>query len=453
MRGEADPHHTQLTDRLKQANILIVDDEPGMRNFLVKALSPYCGSVVEAAAAAEAGELLDRQHFDVVILDNKMPGKRGIDWLSEQRSRGGISDTILVTAYADLETAIEAMRAGAADFVLKPFRTNQLLNAVRRCMQMAQLRRENALLRHELGRHDGGRRRSHLIGSSAGIEDVRATLGKMLNVSTPVLITGASGTGKEVAARYLHAASERASAPFVPIDCATIPAERIETELFGHVRGAFPGADEAREGLLASAQGGTVFFDEVAELHASAQSALLRVLEDGVIRPLGSTRTMQLDARFIFATSRALAKKVPDGHFREDLFFRMNVLEIRMPPLSQRENDVIDLAEMFIRELAPQLGLPPLAIGRSVRTAMLRHAWPGNIRELRNFIERSLIFGRFPLETLRDEQDVSIETLEDVERRQILAALEAMGGNRSKAARKLGISRKTIDRKCAAWGI
>lgn len=445
-----------LTEKLKQASILVVDDEPGMRNFMVKTLSPYCKFVAEAKDVASASALLTQNHFDVMILDNMMPDKKGIDWLAEQRAQGGFTDTIMVTAYADLETAIQAIRAGAADFVLKPFRSNQILNAVRRCIQMAQLRRENMLLLRELDTADIGRkRRSKLIGKSKTIAAVRDTLDRVKNVATPILITGASGSGKEVAARHMHVSSSRADMPFVAINCATIPADMIEIELFGHVAAAFPGAVSAREGLLPSARGGTVFLDEVSALSLSAQSALLRVLEDGMVRPVGTERDIQLDLRFVLATSASLSEEVAKGRFREDLLFRINILEIVMPPLNQRETDVIVLAELFLDDISSRLSLPPLEIDPATRAAMLRHTWPGNIRELRNFIERSLIYGHFPHETLSPpaKGQEQIETLEHVEREKILQALELVGGNRSEAARRLGVSRKTIDRKCATWGL
>lgn len=444
----------QLVRRLERASVLVVDDEPGMRNFLVKTLTPYCLHVAEAGNADQAAVLLAQRHFDVMILDNMMPGKKGIDWLAEQRDSGGFTDTIMVTAYADLETAIEAMRAGATDFVLKPFRSNQLLNAVGRCIQMAQLRRENMLLKRELEGQDIGQQRRELIGSSVAVSAAREMLARIRDVSTPVLLTGASGTGKEVAARHMHSTSKRAEAPFVPINCSAIPAELIESELFGHVAGAFPGANHAREGLLPSAQGGTVFLDDVAGLSPSAQAALRRVLEDGTVRPVGAEREIQLDLRFVLATSRALEREVAEGRFREDLFFRINVVELRMPTLAERETDIVELAELFLREIATRLALPPLEIDQATRAALLRHDWPGNIRELRNFIERSLIFGRFPLETLSPGggQD-QIAPLAQIERREILRALDATDGNRSEAARRLGVSRKTIDRKCASWGL
>jgi DNA-binding NtrC family response regulator len=442
---------TQLTGHLTHISVLVVDDEPGMRNFLVKALTPHCKIVDEAADTIAASARLSERHYDILILDNMMPGQSGIDWLAEQRNRGGFTDTIMVTAYADLETAIEAMRAGAADFILKPFRSNQLLNAVRRCVQMASLRRENRLLRRELANRDSGlTRRNQLVGDSAAIAEVRNLLDRVKALSTPVLITGASGSGKEVAARHFHTISTRAEQPFMPIGCGSIPADMIEYELFGHAANAIPGSQGGREGLLASAQGGTVFLDEVAELPLAAQLALLRVLEDGTIRPLGTERSLQLDLRFVLATSKILKDEVAAGRFREDLYFRITVLEVQMPPLLRRETDVIQLAEMFNEELATRMHLPKLTIDSAARAAMLRHDWPGNIRELRNFVERSLIFGRFQFDT---RPATTIAPLEEVERREILRALEALGGNRSEAARRLGISRKTIDRKCSDWGL
>ena len=452
-RGEG----ADLPDLLSKICVLVVDDEPGMRNFLVKTLSPLCRAVDAVGDTEAASARLAARQYDIMILDNIMPGQKGLEWLAEQRKEGAVTDTILITAYADLQTAIEALRAGASDFVLKPFRTNQILNALRRCVELAQLRRENMLLRRELENTDPGRRRRYeLVGPSEAVERVRVMLAQVANVATPVLISGASGTGKEVAARHLHARSARARAPFVPIACGSIPRDMIEAELFGHAGGAVAGVQGGapREGLLASAQGGTVFLDEVAELSPAAQAALLRVLEDGAIRPMGTQRDVHLDLRFVMTTSKPLVEAVAAGRFREDLYFRINVVELRMPLLRERGTDVIALGELFVEEIAARLQLPRLKIDSAVRAAMLRHEWPGNIRELRNFIERSLIFGRFPLETLAESVPaVDIAPLEEQERRAILQALDAVGGNRSEAARRLGVSRKTIERKCAAWGL
>jgi DNA-binding NtrC family response regulator len=247
---------------LAQASILIVDDEPGMRNFLVRTLGPRCKLVDEAADTDQASRKLDSNRYDVVILDNIMPGKNGVDWLAEQRAVGFFADAILITAYADLDTAIQALRAGAADFVLKPFRSNQILNAVARCLDRVRLQRENYVLRYALrASSDRAFLRDNLIGQSAATLRVRETIARVARLPTSVLLTGASGTGKEVAARSIHSLSDRADKPFVPVNCAAIPPEMIEAELFGHIKGAFTGADSGREGLFLYAHGGTLFLD------------------------------------------------------------------------------------------------------------------------------------------------------------------------------------------------
>lgn len=440
---------------LEQASVLIVDDEPGMRNFLMRTLGPRCRRVSEAADVAQAEALLDREHFDVVILDNMMPGRNGVDWLSAQRAIGFYADAILITAFADLETAIQALRAGAVDFVLKPFRSNQILNALARCLDRRRLTQENSILRHELrASSEHMLLRDKLIGHSQQIVEIRDTIARVAPLPTTVLITGQSGTGKEVAARSIHALSERAAKPFVPVNCAAIPSEMIEAELFGHLKGAFTGADTGRDGLFLHAQGGTLFLDEVGELPLATQSKLLRAIEDRRVRPVGSEREAAVDLRFIFATNADLAELVDKGRFRADLYYRINVMQIAMPPLSVRGDDVVELAKLFMNKLSAQLGMPPVEIDDEVEGALGAYSWPGNVRELRNLVERSVILGRFPQELLDSEKPPQTEgSLEEIERRHILETLEAVGGNRSEAARRLGVSRKTIDRKCASWGL
>lgn len=439
---------------LAQASILVVDDEPGMRNFLVKILRPRCKLIEEAANAKEASRKLDAQHFDVVILDNVMPGKTGLEWLSEQRLIGFFADVILMTAYADLDTAIEALRIGVVDFVIKPFRSNQLLNSVARCLDRTRLQRENYVLRHELksASHQVFLR-NKLLGQSASVQQVRETITRVAPLPTPVLFTGESGTGKEVAARSLHSLSLRADKLFVPVNCGAIPPDMIESELFGHLKGAFTGAGRAREGLFMYAQGGTMFLDEIAELPYVLQSKLLRVLEDHRVRPVGSEREVPFDARFVFATNANLQKRVEAGTFRADLYFRINVMQINLPPLRNRGDDVQELAALFMHEIAQQLGMLPIPIDPGIRAALARYEWPGNIRELRNLIERAVILGAFPEDFGRtfDESDRGGQNLAEVERRHILSVLRETAGDREEAARRLGISRKTIDRKCASW--
>ncbi len=440
----ASQHH--IDRAIRHVSILVVDDEPGMRNYLTRTLEPRCKKVMAAASAEEASQLLDAHHFDLVLLDNVMPGQSGLDWLEEQRRVGLFAEAILMTAYADLETAIHAMRVGASDFVLKPFRSNQILNAVNRCMVQKYLRRENFLLKYEL-QADSLAARGRLIGTSPGIESVRKTLERVAPMPTPVMFTGASGTGKEIAARTLHAMSDRANAPFVPINCASVSPARLSKDLFG---------DASQDGLLVHASGGTLFLDEVAELPLPMQAELLRVIEDGRLRPEGSEREMPLNLRFVFATNADLGAAMSAGTFRQDLYHRINVVNIHMPRLRDRVGDIPELAELFMGKFSRQLGVEPLALTEQVLLSLARYDWTGNVRELKNLIERSLILGEFPPEFagLPDGEDNEpVESLHAVERRHILTVLEACGGNRAEAARRLGVSRKTIDRKCSMWNV
>lgn len=449
------PGQAEFGPWLAQASILVVDDEPGICNFLVKTLRPRCRLIEVASDAAQASRKVDEQNFDVVIMDNIMPGKTGLEWLAEQRAIGLFSDVILMTAYADLDTAIDALRVGVVDFILKPFRSNQLLNAIARCLDRKRLQRENDVLRHEMtAPQHQTLLRNRLIGASKAIAHVRETIARVAPLPTSVLLTGQSGTGKEVAARSLHLLSDRADKLFVPINCGAIPTDMIESELFGHVKGAFTGALRSREGLFMHAHGGTVFLDEVGELPPLLQTRLLRVLEDRRVRPVGAEREVPFEARFVFATNADLARRVEEGTFRADLYFRINVIQIQLPPLSERDEDVLELANLFMREMAGQLGMPAVAITERVQGALLRYDWPGNIRELRNLIERTLILGSFPdaIGPVRaDAVPPRNESLAEMERRHILAVLREARGDREEAARRLGISRKTIDRKYASW--
>lgn len=440
---------------LSQASILVIDDEPGMRNFLVKILKPRCRNVAEAANTEEASKILDAGHFDVVILDNIMPGKNGVDWLREQRKVGFFADAILITAFADLETAIRALQAGAVDFVLKPFRSNQILNAVARCIDRMRLRREIFLLRHELENNaKENKRRSQLLGHSKRITTIHDTLRRVAPLPSSVLISGESGTGKEVAARTLHSLSERADKAFVTVNCATIPADILGTELFGQVKNPHEDDAERREGLFQHANGGTLFLDEITDLPLDLQGVLLRAIEEKKIRPVGSKREIPIDVRFVFASNTDLLAAVEVGQFRADLFYRINVLQIEMPPLRDRIDDVQELADKFMQEISFELAVKPLNISSAIRRGFMRYDWPGNVRELRNLIERSLILGEFPPDfegVAEDGSFVIDDTLQSVERQHILRVLEECGGNRAEAARRLGVSRKTVDRKCAMW--
>ncbi|MEQ9695177.1 sigma-54 dependent transcriptional regulator [Shimia sp. SDUM112013] len=437
-------------ENLAGASILVIDDEPGMRNFLTKILTPRCKRVEQAASPDEASRILDKAHFDLVILDNIMPNRTGLEWLREQGRVGFFADTILITAYADLETAITALRAGVADFVLKPFRANQILNAVARALDRKYLRRENYLLKHELSSESVARGR--LLGKSLAIEGTREMLHRLAPLPTPVLFTGASGTGKEIAARTLHSLSDRAEKPFVAVNCAAIAPDRVGQELFGLI----DAHNNRKDGLFLHADGGTLFLDEVAQMPDQVQAALLRVLEEKRIRPVGAEREIPLNLRFLFATNANLEQAVQAGTFRADLYHRINVVQIAMPNLRDRAEDIVELAAMFMEQFATSLGMPPLDLNEETLLKFSRYDWPGNVRELRNLIERSVILGAFPDE-FSGSGPVSgtraIETLDLVTQRHIMHVLDACDGNRAEAARRLGVSRKTIDRKCASWGV
>ncbi|TNF19662.1 MAG: sigma-54-dependent Fis family transcriptional regulator [Rhodobacteraceae bacterium] len=433
--------------RLAGAQVLVIDDEPGMRNFLVKTLGPRVKRVAEAASPAEATRALDAAHFDLVILDNIMPGGTGLDWVCEQRRKGFFADTILITAYADLETAIAALRAGVSDFVLKPFRTNQILGAMARTLDRTHLRRDNVLLRREL---HAGAGLGKLLGASPALGRVRGLLDRLAPLPTPVLFTGESGTGKELAARQLHALSDRAEKPFVAVNCAAIAVDRIVRELFGAVEGD----GRLKPGLLLLADGGTLFLDEVAQMPEVLQAALLRVLEDQRIRPEGAEREIPLNLRFLFATNADLPRAVDEGRFRADLFHRINVMQIEMPPLRDRSEDIVELAALFMAQFSTLLGMPGLALDAETLLKLRRYAWPGNVRELKNLIERSVILGAFPEEFAGQGAVTGPRAIEDLDlvvQRHVLHVLDLCGGNRAEAARRLGVSRKTIDRKVAAW--
>lgn len=441
----------EYSETLSSASILVIDDEPGMRHFMTKVLEPRCKRVAQAASAQEASDILDKAHFDLIVLDNIMPGKTGLDWVAEQRRVGLFADTILVTAYADLDTAIQALRIGIADFVLKPFRANQILNAVARALDRKYLRRENYLLKHALssGQSGGGGR---LLGKSEAIVKAREMLNRLAPLPTPVLFTGASGTGKEIAARTLHSLSDRAEKPFVAVNCASLSPDRLAEELFGVI----DAQDRRRDGLFLHAEGGTLFLDEVAQMPEQVQAALLRVLEDQKVRPVGAERDIPLNLRFLFATNADLKQAVAEGKFRADLYHRINVVNIEMPPLRERVEDIVELAMLFMEQFSLSLGMPALTLDEDTLLKFARYDWPGNVRELRNLIERSVILGTFPEEFAGSgviTGSAAVENLEIVMQRHMLRVLDACDGNRAEAARRLGVSRKTIDRKCASWGL
>jgi DNA-binding NtrC family response regulator len=444
-----------LADQRAGISILVVDDEPGMRNFLRKALQRHYALVEVAADAAAAEALRQRYHFDLLITDIRLPGQSGMAWVQQLRDQGSTASVIFMTAHADLDTAIAALRAGAADFILKPFRADQMLAAVERCLEQRKMRRENFVLRREVEKLFDAH---GLIGDCETIRGVCAVIKRVAPMPSTVLIEGESGTGKELAARAMHLYSER-SGSFVPINCGAISAELLESELFGHVKGAFTGAHQAREGLFTYANGGTLFLDEIGEMPLVMQSKLLRVLEERTIRPVGANKEVPVDVRIIAATNRDLGAEVDAGRFRQDLYYRLNVLAIRMPTLRERSADIPVLAKYFLGKLSTELGIATPRYPASELECLGNYHWPGNVRELKNVIERCLLLNKTPAQCLALQGQVVIDPqsgaddprLEAVEKRHILQVLEGATGNKSEAARQLGISRKTLERKLQAW--
>jgi len=438
------------TTSLKNASILVVDDEEGMRHFITKVLEPHCKRVMQAASAKEAGALMDIHHFDLLMVDNLMPEQTGLDWLSEQRKLGLFADAIMMTAYADVETAVLALRTGVADFLIKPFRASQVVNAIASVLDKKYLRRDNDLLRYALAA-ETQQNNPRLLGTSVAIAGVSDLLKKLAGVKTPVLFTGESGTGKEIAARTLHAMSDRRAKPFVAVNCATLGSENGADQLFGKLGPT----GEVQEGLMQLADGGVLFLDEVAELPDPIQAMLLRVLEDYKMRPISAARDVALDLRFMFATNMDLEQAVANGKFRRDLFHRMNIVGVKMPPLRERREDIFELASMFMNQFSVDVGRQPLRLDDETLLHLTRHNWPGNVRELRNMIERSVILGAFPPEFQGGGQAdgaAAAQTLDLVVQRHILTTLDRCNGNRAETARRLGVSRKTIDRKMMEWG-
>lgn len=428
----------------------MIDDEEGMRHFITKVLEPHCKRVMQAASAKEAGALMDNHHFDLLMIDNLMPEQTGLDWLAEQRKLGLFSDAIMMTAYADVETAVLALRTGVADFLVKPFRASQVVNAIASVLDKKYLRRDNDLLRYALA-SETQQNNPRLLGTSLAIAGVSDLLKKLAGVKTPVLFTGESGTGKEIAARALHAMSDRHAKPFVAVNCATLIAENGVDQLFGKIGPT----GEVQEGLMQLADGGVLFLDEVAELPDPIQAMLLRVLEDYKLRPISASRDVALDLRFMFATNVDLGLAVAEGKFRRDLFHRINIMGVEMPPLRERREDIFELASMFMDQFSVEVGRQPLRLDEETLLHLTRHNWPGNVRELRNLVERSVILGAFPSEFQGGGQAdgaTAAQTLDLVIQRHILSTLDRCNGNRAETARRLGVSRKTIDRKMTEWG-
>lgn len=470
--------HSLAPNQYQIFSVLVVDDEEGIQLVLKKALKKFFGRVVTVGSVEEAEELRCAHHFDLIILDINLPGRSGTEWVEAFEDPDKHTDIIFMTGYADLETAITALQLGAADFVLKPFNLSHLLKSVQKCMDRRLEQRKQFALKHDFNRHVA----TDIIGNSIRTQQVKLFIQQFAPSRASVLIEGESGTGKELVARGIHSHSERRG-PFVPINCGAIAPELLESELFGHTSGAFTGAKKSREGLFRIANGGTLFLDEIGEMPLPMQAALLRVLEQRTIRPVGAEKEIHVDVRVVAATNRNLQNEVDEGRFRSDLFYRLNVLRIEVPPLRDRKTDLIELIPFFTRLLCKELAVPEPQWAHEDMLAMESYDWPGNVRELKNMIERCMLLGTPPAlfwqsmpvaMSTHSPIDVSTTTsmqtdihptlnsdrshgypnhwsLKDVEKSHILQLVDYHCGNKSAASRDLGVARKTLERKFKEW--
>lgn len=444
------------------AHVLVVDDEQTIRTELCEALVDAGFEALGVGTPDEALAAVQHQSFDVCISDIRMPGMDGIELLQRLGEQSPETMVILITAYGDLDTAVRALRSGATDYVLKPLFFEDILSKVSRLVKQRQMQLELRSLRKMAEQESA--QVEDMVGNSEGMQRILALIAKVGPTRSNVLITGPSGTGKELIARAIHMKGEHAEAPFVPINCAAIPETLLEGELFGHKKGAFTGAVNDHEGLLKSAESGTIFLDELGEMPMSIQAKLLRAIESREVQPVGSVRRIPFQARIIAATNKDLQQSIEEGQFREDLYYRMAVMEIPVPPLSERRDDIPSLVRHFVDKYSRELGRSCAGVESSAMRMLVAHEWKGNIRELENAIERALIVAEGELiepqdlselvrgaEVAVDEEEVSLaEATRRFEYQHIERAIERCQGDKRRAARRLGVSLSSLYRKLGA---
>jgi two-component system response regulator AtoC len=455
---------------MARMNVLVVDDELGLRQTLTLILKAEGHDVRAACDGHDALRQLAAAPADIVLCDVRMPGLDGLGFLERYAASGGTALVIMMSAYGDDEAAVEAIRRGAYDFIAKPFRADQVLLVLRKAIEREGLRREVAQLHEELS---ALRAPTGIVGRSPQLAVAIALADKVAPHPSTVLITGESGTGKELVARHIHRQSPRATAPFVAVNCGAIPEALLESELFGHAKGAFTGASSDRDGLFADADGGTLFLDELGELPLALQVKLLRALQEGEVRRVGDNASRRVDVRVVAATSRDLEADVADGRFRADLYYRVNVVRIHLPPLRERAEDVPELVRHFIDRFNTRLGLRVTGASAAAMRALIDYPWPGNVRELENTVERAMVLAdhdridvaQLPALTtasapapapLTDPSlmDLSVKRRTDaLERVLIREALARTQGNRTRAARLLDLSHRALLYKIREYGI
>jgi two-component system, NtrC family, response regulator PilR len=468
--------------------VLVVEDEASIRDFLEILLRRMKHAPMFAKTAPDGVSMLGQKTFDLVLSDLRLPGGSGFDVLAAARAVPQPPAVIMMTAFATTETAVEAMKAGAYDYIIKPFKVDELQVVIERAIEHRQLQTENRELKATLDARAAPHR---MLGTSEAMREVFALIDKVAQTRTTVLIGGESGTGKELVARAIHGRGQRAREAFVPINCGAIPDTLIESELFGHSKGAFTGAVSDKPGLFERADGGTVFLDEIGELPLPMQVKLLRVLQERKVQRVGSQKELEVDCRIIAATNRHLDVEVQQGRFREDLYFRLNVIELRLPPLRDRKADVPLMAEAFLAKFAEQQGVSAQRFSDAALRALVEHNWPGNVRELENVVERAVTLStgtlidvdllppsvRKPTRTTSSaegvavpkaaeipaalgslddfpEDGIQLETLlEGLEKRYLERALQRTGGRKKKAAQLLGLSFRSFRYRVAKLGL
>jgi len=444
------------------SSILIVDDEETMREACHEVLDSEGFILQEASSGESALDILGRRSFDLLILDLKMPRVDGLEILRRVQKESPGTPTVVITGYPSIDTAVEAMRLGAADFLPKPFTPEVLRLTVRRALNGARMLRENQLLWSQLEECRG--RTYELVGQSAVMRQIHDLVQRVGPTDSTVLITGESGTGKELVARAIRNHSPRRDKPFITVDCGALVGTLFESELFGHIKGSFTGATSMKHGRFELANGGMIFFDEIANVSPEIQAKLLRLIQEREFTRVGATQAIHIDVRILAATSRNLTDEIREGRFREDLFYRLCVVPIILPPLRQRREDIPMLAEHFLQKHGGRRGNKIRGLSKEALEVLLKHDWPGNVRELENAIERAVILARGDLITPADllyygplmKPEAVVDTLSplaEVEKEHIARALRYHAGNRSAAAKSLGIDRKTLWRKIQVYGL
>jgi len=454
-----------------EGTILVVDDDTVARDLLVEALRKEGYDVEGAADGAEAIERGRQKRFDLVLTDFRMGAVDGIAVLRDFKQRSPDTSIVLLTAFGSMEGAIEAIKQGAYDYLAKPFKKEEIKLVVQRSLEHSRLVRENARFREELR---GREEMSPLVGSSPPMLEVYKLIARVSAGKSTVLLEGESGTGKELVAHAIHSNSPRRDRPFVPINCASLADTLLESELFGHERGAFTGAFSVKQGLFESAHDGTIFLDEIGDIGSALQVKLLRVIQEQEVRRVGGTASLKVDVRVIAATNRDLAALVKEGRFRDDLFYRLNVVRIVLPPLRERREDIPMLAQHSLQKFASANAQPIRGFIPDTIALLQRYHWPGNVRELENVIERAVSLAHGPLvlpedlpETIRtagagplddkvgkaSERDDTLATLDEMAKRHLVRVLEETGGNKVRAAKILGIDRRTLYRMAERYGV